>query len=212
MSRVKRIVTKSTSRAAKERVIVGATVERANDLRLHLVLLLTLLAEHGGFSSFSRSNTNWTEHDVKLANHLVKTFHMLGSSGFKPPRTNKRLPSNDEERLRSFMNACYMMFNDKSPTFLLMKKMRSPGRKLTPEDEEAYLRDLTSLLYVMASGGDALKLMSSLSSPDGGQLSPQQQQLATDYTILLSQADGPKLPFRGTSVQVLYNEKAIADM
>lgn len=187
----------------KERELVSAPIERANDLRSNLVSLLALLNDKGGFSSTSTAGNrsgNWTEHDVQLASHLATTFHMLKNSGFRPPRANKRLQASDEERLVNFIDSCMMIFNTKSPMFLLANKVRNPARNLTPEEEESYLRDLTSLLYVLASGGDVFKLISSYKNLNDVQLTAQQQQLAVDYAILLSQADGPKLPFRGKFV------------
>lgn len=198
VSRVKRIVTKISSRSLTSNArAVSASVEQAQDLRSQLVSLLTLLNENGGFSGTAKpgsANTNWTDHDVRLRNHLVTTFHMLKKSGFRPLRTTKKMPTSDEDRLNSFMAACFVTFNEHSNVLSLPNTARNAKRKLTPQEEEEYLRKLTSVFFILASGGDVSKFM--LPSKTSSDIA-HQQQLTAHYVQLLSQADGPKLPFKG---------------
>ena len=74
---------------------------------------------------------------------------------------------------------------------------------MTAEEEEDFLRELTALFFVLSSGGDVFKLLSSTvgGGPDGDVT---QQRVAADFAALLSQANGVKLPFKGIGVKLLF--------
>ena len=198
INRVKRIVTKSSLAAVKDRMaVVGASVERSNSLRSHLMSLISLLRKDGGFSnSASGRDATWKAHDIRLATHLVATFYMLKDNGFKPPpsSSNRKLAkgNSDDDRLLDFMAACFVLFSQDSGFVRMPDKTRTAP--LTPEEEDDFLRELTALFFVLSSGGDVFKL---LSSTMGGEDSIHQQQVEADFAAQLSQANGLKLPFKG---------------
>ena len=156
-----------------------------------------MLRKEGGFSNAaSGRDPTWKGTDIQLATHLVSTFYLLKDNGFKPPASNKRLKeASDDDRLLDFMAACFVLFS-KDSGFL-----RLPNRgflaPLTPEDEDDYLRELTALFFVLSSGGDVFKLLSSTVGGEAGMDLIQQQRVAADFAALLSQSNGIKLPFKG---------------
>lgn len=155
-----------------------------------------MLRKEGGFSNTATGrDATWKGHDIRLATHLVATFYLLKDSGFKPLAVNRKLKgTSDDDRLLDFMAACFVLFSQDSGFVRLPEKTRS--MPLTAEEEEDFLRELTSLFFVLSSGGDVFKLLSSSVDSDGSDLS-QHQRVAADFAALLSQANGVKLPFKG---------------
>lgn len=180
--------------------VVGASVERSNSLRSHLMTLISMLRKDGGFSnSASGRDATWKAQDVRLATHLVATFYMLKDNGFNPhpaaggnSRKLNKGNNNDDDRLLDFMAACFVLFSQDSGFVRLPDKTRTVP--LTAEEEDDFLRELTALFFVLSSGGDVFKL---LSSTMGGEDSIHQHQVEADFAAQLSQANGLKLPFKG---------------
>lgn len=198
--RVKRIVTKTSSTAFKDRTAaVEASVERSNSLRSHLVTLIGMLRKDGGFSdSASDRDPTWKAQDIRLATHLVATYYLLKDNGFKPPQAGRRLKGNsDDDRLLDFMAACFVLFS-KNSGFVRLPDKKPLEAQLTTEEEDDCLRELTALFFVLSSGGDVFKMLSSTvgAREAGGDLI-NQQRLAVDFSVKLSQANGLKLPFKG---------------
>lgn len=159
------------------------------------MMLIGILRKEGGFSDSANSrDLPWKGHDIRLATHLVSTFYLLKDNGFKPPPTKKQKGKNDEDRLLDFMAACFVLFSQNSGFVRLPDKPNS--MPLTAEEEEDFMRELTALFFVLSSGGDVFKLLSStVGGGSDGDLA--QQRVAADFAALLSQANGVKLPFKG---------------
>lgn len=161
--------------------------------------LIGMLRKDGGFSnSATGRDATWKGPDIRLATHLVATFYLLKDSGFKPLSVNnKKLKgTSDDDRLLDFMAACFVLFSQDSGFVRLPE--HSHSEPLTAEEEEDYLRELTALFFVLSSGGDVFKLLSSSVVSDGDLT--QHQRVAADFSALLSKANGVKLPFKGKSV------------
>ena len=199
--RVKRIVTKTSSTAFKDRTAaVEASVERSNSLRSHLVTLISMLRKDGGFSDSPARDRDptWKAQDIRLATHLVATYYLLKDNGFKPSQAGRRLKGNsDDDRLLDFMAACFVLFS-KNSGFVRLPDKKPSEAQLTTEEEDDCLRELTALFFVLSSGGDVFKMLSSTvgAREAGGDLI-NQQRLAVDFSVKLSQANGLKLPFQG---------------
>lgn len=197
--RVKRIVTKTSSTAMKDRMAaVGASVERSTTLRSHLVTLISMLRKDGGFSDSAKDrDPAWKATDIRLATHLVAAYYLLKDNGFKPPQAGRRLKGNsDDDRLLDFMAACFVLFSKHSGFIRLPDAKHSEA--LSPEEEDDFLRELTALFFVLSSGGDVFKMLTSTvgAKEAGGDLI-HQRQVAVDFSVKLSQANGLKLPFKG---------------
>lgn len=177
---------------------VGASVERSTTLRSHLVTLISMLRKDGGFSDSAKDrDPAWKATDIRLATHLVAAYYLLKDNGFKPAQAGRRLKGNsDDDRLLDFMAACFVLFSKHSGFIRLPDAKHSEA--LSPEEEDDFLRELTALFFVLSSGGDVFKMLTSTvgAKEAGGDLI-HQRQVAVDFSVKLSQANGLKLPFKG---------------
>lgn len=95
------------------------------------------------------------------------------------------------------MAACFVLFSQNSG-FVRLPDTKPSEAQLTAEEEDDCLRELTALFFVLSSGGDVFKMLSStVGAREAGGNLIDQQRLAVDFSVKLSQANGLKLPFKG---------------